>query len=273
MNNIRFGCQKCGQRLACEPASLGTRIQCPACKQTILVPTLEIVRSYEVLELELRAPFDEVKQTHLERIKAWHPDRFTQEPDSGKKAADKTRELNRAFETITAYLGGTYVESRPRPVGRPETRPEPENKPAAPPEKRPEPKPAPAAARPAAASPRSSESRAPLALIVGGVTLAIALIAGLVWLALAILHKPGPVVLTDDSTGTQWLQAKEKDKRSYARSILVEMEQKGLLRQYGVRANDQFFYDGLEAVCRKQNPDDLNSKLVDLSVNLVRAPH
>src|SRR6478609_11811154 len=112
MNNIRFACRKCGQRLSCEPASLGTRIKCPACTQETLVPTTEILECYQVLELTPRASLNEVRQAHLERTKLWHPDRFTNDPEGSKKAADKSRELNRALETVGAYFAGTYVESR-----------------------------------------------------------------------------------------------------------------------------------------------------------------
>jgi hypothetical protein len=268
MNNIRFGCHKCGQRLACEPPSLGTRIQCPACKQSILVPTLEILQSYELLDLGLRAPFDEVKQAHLERVKAYHPDRFTDDPQSKQAAVEKARDLNKALETITSYLTGTYAESRPaaKPKQEPRT-PPPEAKSAAPAEKRAESKPAPpqTAARPFT---RTVETGSPIRWVLIAAGAAIVLIGAVVWLVISMMQRPGST-LTDDSTGTQWTQAKEAAKRAYCHAILVEMEQKGVLRQYGVRGNEQLFYDGLQALCRQKDSEDLNSRLFDLSTKVV----
>jgi DNA-directed RNA polymerase subunit RPC12/RpoP len=263
MNNIRFACHKCGQRLACEPPSLGMQIQCPACKQRILVPTVEILGCYELLELGPRASFDEVKQAHLERIKAWHPDRFAKDPESGKSAAEKTREVNQALATITAYLKGTYTESRVSATAKKETRPEQENKQRSSAEKLAEPKPTQPAASYASSGAHSPETRSRVRwiLVAAGVTLAIALVVGLV---IGFLQRRGPG-LTDESTGTQWTQAKEMAKRAYCRAVLIEMEEKGILRKYRLRVNDDIVYDGLEAICRQQNPEDLNSRLVDLS--------
>jgi curved DNA-binding protein CbpA/DNA-directed RNA polymerase subunit RPC12/RpoP len=267
MNNIRFACQKCGQRLACEPPSLGTQIPCPACKQRILVPTVEILGCYQLFELGPRASFDEVKQAHLERVKAWHPDQFAKDPESTRRAAEKTGELNRALETITAYLRGTYTESRTSARAKEETRPEQENKQRSAAEKRPEPKAAQPAASYASAGARIpvTRSRVRWILVAAGVTLAIALIVGLV---IGFLQRQG-TPLTDESTGTQWTQAKERAKRAYCRAILIEMEQKGMFRKSSLRVNDDFFYDGLEAIFRQQNPEDLNSKLVDVSAKLI----
>ena len=267
MNNIRFACYKCGQRLACEPPSLGTQIQCPACKQRILVPTVEVLGCYQVFELGPRAPIDEVKQAHLERIKACHPDRLAQDPESGKRAAERIRELNQALQTITAYLTGTYTESRARSRAREETRPEQENKQRSAPEKRAEPKSTPPAASYASPGGPSGQTRSRVRwiLVAAGVMIVIALVAGLV---IGFMQSQGPA-LSDDSTGTQWTQAKESAKRAYCRAVLIEMEQKGVLRKAGLRVNDDFFYDGLEFIFRHQNPEDLNSKLVDLSTRLI----
>jgi DNA-directed RNA polymerase subunit RPC12/RpoP len=268
MNDIRFACQKCGQRLACEPPSLGTRIQCPACKQRILVPTAEILECYQLLELGPRAPFDEVRQAHLDRVKVWAPDGSVTDPEWERRAAEKTNQLNQALQTITAYLTSTYTGPRAPVKSNEEPRPAPESKPRPAPEKRAEPKstqPA-AAARPSAGA-RGLRERFPMQWLLAGVGTMVG-IALLVWLVMGLLQRPG-LALTNESTGTQWLQANEAAKRAYCRAVLVELEQKGLLRKSGLRVNDAFFYDGLESACRQKNPDDLNSRLVDLSTKLI----
>ena len=265
MNNIRFGCHKCGQRLACEPPSLGTHISCPACKQQILIPTLEIVRCYELFDLGLRSPMDEVRQAHLATVKAWHPDGFTSEVERAR-AAEKTKELNQAFETITSYLTGTYQESRARVKAPEQPKPAPESKPR--PAVQSQPKaasPAPAVAAPAI----GSQKGFPIALALGGLGVFVGL-GIIVWLVMGLVQRQGPV-LRDDSTGTQWVQAKEHAKRTYCHAVLVEMEQSGTLRKYGVRVNEQFFFDGLETMFKQKNPDDLNSQLIELSTKLVQS--
>jgi hypothetical protein len=248
------------------------QIPCPACKQRILVPTVEILESFQLLELGARAPFDEVKQAHLERIKAWHPDQFAKDPALEKQAAEKTKELNRALAIITAYQTGTSMptaESRTSSKAQPERRPEQEEKHRASTEQRAQPKSTPPDLSRVLSRTRSPEMRSWLkwALVAAGVMLFVALLAGLVF---EFLQRRGPS-LTDESTGAQWIQAKERAKRVYSHAVLVEFEQKGMLRQSRLRVNDDFFYDGLEAVCRKQNPEDLNSKLVDLSAKLIGA--
>jgi hypothetical protein len=53
----------------------------------------------------------------------------------------------------------------------------------------------------------------------------------------------------------------------------VQLEQKGILRQYRVRANDQIVYEALESVLRQQNPEDLNTNVVGLCARLIAEGH
>ncbi|MGD0259555.1 MAG: J domain-containing protein [Verrucomicrobiota bacterium] len=73
--------------------------------------TDEIREYYRLFELEPGAGADAVKQAYRELLKVWHPDRF---PDAKfqKRATEKTKALNEAYQKITAYLSGTYAESR-----------------------------------------------------------------------------------------------------------------------------------------------------------------
>ncbi|MDD4871138.1 MAG: hypothetical protein PHR77_11320 [Kiritimatiellae bacterium] len=38
MEDIRFVCTKCGQKLKCTPDNAGQKIECPACKKTVKIP-------------------------------------------------------------------------------------------------------------------------------------------------------------------------------------------------------------------------------------------
>jgi TPR repeat protein len=74
--------------------------------------TDEIRECYRLLELEAGAPRDAVKVAYRELIKIWHPDRFPNDPKFLKRATEKTKALNEAFQKINSYHAGTYTESR-----------------------------------------------------------------------------------------------------------------------------------------------------------------
>jgi hypothetical protein len=240
---------------------------------------------YQALEITPRASLNEIRQAHVERVKLWHPDRFTDDPSGAKQAAEKTRELNRALETIGAYFAGTYTETpRPAPKPKQEPRPEPESKPRTEPEPKaqPEPKPRPAAEKrpepktaPAATnyppSVLAGPQRAPWVKWAAIGAVGVVMFALIVGLVILILQRGG-ATLTDQSTLSQWVRSKEGAKRAYAHYILVELEQRGMLRKTSLRLNDDFFYDGLEALTRDKNPETMDSRLVDLSEKLVSNP-
>jgi fused signal recognition particle receptor len=75
--------------------------------------TDEVRECYRLLEVNAGAPLELVKEAYREQLKIWHPDRFS--ADDGKlqrKATEKTKALNLAYQTVVAYLGGSYTESR-----------------------------------------------------------------------------------------------------------------------------------------------------------------
>lgn len=74
--------------------------------------TEEIRECYRLLEVEPGAPLDAVKRAYRELLKVWHPDRFPDDPNFQKKATEKTKALNGAYQKLTAYLAGNYTESR-----------------------------------------------------------------------------------------------------------------------------------------------------------------
>jgi hypothetical protein len=271
--DIRFSCPKCGQHLACEPVMQGVQIDCPACKQKILIVTEKIRACYGVLELTPGSPLDQVQQAHREHLKNWDPDLFPDDPQFKKTAGEKSKALNDALSILGIYLAGNYSDPRlglapARVQGPPVPVPAPKPAPAT---EAPAPKPAPAKPAPAAAISHpalqggSKRSWLPWVLFGSGVAVLIAAIVGVFFL---LLHRP-PALLTNDSTAAQWVRASEGSKHAYSHAVLVHLEQSGVLKQFHARVNDAFFYEGLENIARQRKQEDLDSKLVDLCTKLV----
>jgi curved DNA-binding protein CbpA len=68
--------------------------------------------SYRVLELEPGATLEDAKRSYRELVKVWHPDRFANDPRLQKKAQEKLKEINLAYERI---CNGEKAEPRRRP--------------------------------------------------------------------------------------------------------------------------------------------------------------
>src|SRR5437667_100555 len=54
------------------------------------------LRYYRVLGLEPGVSLEELKQTHKDLVKVWHPDRFADDPRQQQKAEEKLKEINEA---------------------------------------------------------------------------------------------------------------------------------------------------------------------------------
>ncbi|HVS33340.1 MAG TPA: J domain-containing protein [Thermoanaerobaculia bacterium] len=67
---------------------------------------MRIEDCYRILELRPGASEQEVTRAWRELIKVWHPDRFANDPLMRKRAEEKVKALNEAYETIR----GTRVE-------------------------------------------------------------------------------------------------------------------------------------------------------------------
>jgi formylglycine-generating enzyme required for sulfatase activity len=68
--------------------------------------TEDLQAAYRVLELEPGAPPERVKEAWRELAKVWHPDRFPNDPKLQKKGNEKLKEINEAYQRITAYQSG-----------------------------------------------------------------------------------------------------------------------------------------------------------------------
>ncbi len=65
----------------------------------------KISRSIEILGLKPGATREEVDTAYRDLAKVWHPDRFSGNPRLQKKAEEKIKEINAAYEYIKSIYG------------------------------------------------------------------------------------------------------------------------------------------------------------------------
>jgi DnaJ-domain-containing protein 1 len=63
----------------------------------------KINRCTEILGLKPGASQEEVNQAYRDLVNVWHPDRFVGNPRLQKKAEEKVKEINAAYETIKSF--------------------------------------------------------------------------------------------------------------------------------------------------------------------------
>ncbi len=78
---------------------------------------------YEVLGLKRNASPDEVKEAYRDLARVWHPDRFPTDPRLRKKAEEKLKEINEAYEHLRSFRPAT--ERRTGPRGQQPQQPDP----------------------------------------------------------------------------------------------------------------------------------------------------
>ena len=61
------------------------------------------LRYYRVLGLEPGVSLEELKQTHRDLVKVWHPDRFVDDPRLQRKAQEKLKEINMACDYLEVH--------------------------------------------------------------------------------------------------------------------------------------------------------------------------
>ena len=69
---------------------------------------MNIQRCYEIFDLERGASLQEVEQAYRDLVNVWHPDRIPDNPRLKKRAEEKLKELNLAYEILKDSV-------RPRP--------------------------------------------------------------------------------------------------------------------------------------------------------------
>jgi len=63
----------------------------------------KISRCIEILGLKPNASHEEVNQAYRDLANVWHPDRFVGNPRLQKKAEEKLKEINAAYEYVKSF--------------------------------------------------------------------------------------------------------------------------------------------------------------------------
>ncbi len=80
-----------------------------------LKPLEDLQRHYRTLKLDPSATPEEIRQSYEHLSKAWHLDRFTDNPEWRKRAEEKQAEIRAAYEKILAFHGEETVD-RPEDI-------------------------------------------------------------------------------------------------------------------------------------------------------------
>jgi curved DNA-binding protein CbpA len=62
---------------------------------------------YKILEIHTNATAHEVRQAYRDLVKVWHPDRFMYDVKLQKKAEEKLKEINEAYQKINGFLNNS----------------------------------------------------------------------------------------------------------------------------------------------------------------------
>ena len=59
---------------------------------------------FEVFGVEPGATPEQVKLAYRDLVKVWHPDRFAHDPRLQRKAEEKLKQINEAYERLQSYF-------------------------------------------------------------------------------------------------------------------------------------------------------------------------
>ena len=76
---------------------------------------MDLKRCLEVLELDHATSTSQVKQAYKELVRVWHPDRFPSNSPIKKRADEKMREINMAYEQLIAFLSSENPKDKLSP--------------------------------------------------------------------------------------------------------------------------------------------------------------
>ena len=65
---------------------------------------MELERCLEILDLDASASVDEARQAYKDLATVWHPDRIPDNPRLRRKAQEKLKEINAAYEALLPFL-------------------------------------------------------------------------------------------------------------------------------------------------------------------------
>jgi DnaJ-class molecular chaperone len=74
---------------------------------------MDIRRSLKTLEIDRTASIDDVNQAYKDIVSVWHPDRFAHNPRLRRKAEEKIKDVNIAYETLKSF----YVQKQTQDEG------------------------------------------------------------------------------------------------------------------------------------------------------------
>ena len=75
---------------------------------------MDLRRSLEILEIDRTATIDDVNQAYKDIVNVWHPDRFGHNPRLKRKAEEKIKEVNLAYETLKSF----YAQKQSQDEGK-----------------------------------------------------------------------------------------------------------------------------------------------------------
>lgn len=84
---------------------------------------------YKILDLNTNATEQEVKQAYRELVKVWHPDRFTHDVKLQKRAEEKLKEINDAYQRIVDHLNNSYARQQSQQYQKTEKKEKPASQP------------------------------------------------------------------------------------------------------------------------------------------------
>jgi len=70
---------------------------------------------YGTLGLKPGASLKEVEEAYKDLANVWHPDRFAHDPRLQKKAQEKMKEINEAYQKLGSLLNSTQAQEKPAP--------------------------------------------------------------------------------------------------------------------------------------------------------------
>ena len=86
---------------------------------------MEIRRCFETLELPQDASIQDVRQAYKDLVNIWHPDRVGDNARLKKKAEEKLKDINLAYEELNSFLSSPkkvppVMQETPREQPKPE---------------------------------------------------------------------------------------------------------------------------------------------------------
>lgn len=84
---------------------------------------MRLDESYRLLDLDPRATDEEVRRAYRDLTKVWHPDRFGHDAALRRKAEEKLKAINEAYETIRAAQPSHSSPPRSAATSAPEEAP------------------------------------------------------------------------------------------------------------------------------------------------------